>query len=91
LFVFVYRAPIEDRPPRKLSVASVFKRLWISRRDPMTKRPYAVTKSPTRIWLLGLAAQIAISASAAAQSPQAAGSPQPPLMDRQKEVALAGL
>src|SRR5712664_2550853 len=41
-----------------------------------------------RICLLGLAAQIAVSAPAAAQSTQAAGS-QPPLMDRQKEIALA--
>jgi hypothetical protein len=44
--------------------------------------------SPIRICLLGLAAQIAVSASAAAQStPAAAG--QPPLMDRQKEITLA--
>ena len=42
-----------------------------------------------RICLLGLAAQVAMSASAAAQSTQAAGSQQPPLMDRQKEIALA--
>jgi hypothetical protein len=55
----------------------------------MNKRPYPVTSSPTRIWLLGLAAQIAISASVAAQSPQTAGSLQPPLMDRQKEIGLA--
>ena len=41
------------------------------------------------ICLLGLAAQIAVSASAVAQSTQAAGSQQPPLMDRQKEIALA--
>ena len=49
----------------------------------MTKKPYAIT-----IGLLGLAVQIAVSASAAAQSTPAAGS-QPPLMDRQKEIALA--
>ena len=55
----------------------------------MIKRPYAVTVALIRIWLLGLAAQITISASAAAQSPQAAGSQEPPLMDRQKEIALA--
>src|SRR5262245_14648931 len=42
-----------------------------------------------RICLLGLAAQVAVSASAAAQSAQAAGSQPPPLMDRQKEIALA--
>ena len=42
-----------------------------------------------RICLLGLVAQIAVSGSAAAQSSQAAGSQQPPLMDRQKEIALA--
>jgi hypothetical protein len=41
------------------------------------------------MWLLGLAAQIAVSASAAAQSTQAAESQQPPLMDRQREIALA--
>ena len=43
---------------------------------------------PIRICLLGLTALIAVSLSAAAQSTQAAGS-QPPLMDRQKEIALA--
>jgi hypothetical protein len=42
-----------------------------------------------RLCSLGLAAQIAVSASAAAQSTQAGGSQQPPLMDRQKEMALA--
>ena len=42
-----------------------------------------------RICLLGLAAQIAVSGSAAAQSSQAAGIRQPPLMDREKEIALA--
>ena len=42
-----------------------------------------------RICLLGLAAQVAVSASAAAQSARAAGSQPPPLMDRQKEIALA--
>jgi len=42
-----------------------------------------------RICLLGLAAQIALSASAAAQSTQAAASQQPPLMNREKEIALA--
>src|SRR5262250_1662390 len=47
------------------------------------------TSSLIRICLLGLAAQVAMSASAAAQSTQAAGSQQPPLMDRQKEIALA--
>jgi hypothetical protein len=43
----------------------------------------------TRICLLGLAAQIAVSAPVAAQSTQVAGNQQPPLMDRQKEIALA--
>ena len=37
----------------------------------------------------GRSAQIAISMSAAAQSTQAAGNPQPPLVDRQKESTLA--
>jgi hypothetical protein len=41
-----------------------------------------------RICWLGLAAQLAVSAPAAAQSPQAAGQ-QPPLMDRETEIALA--
>jgi len=50
----------------------------------MTKQPYAIT-----ICLLGLTALIAMSASAAAQSTPAAGSQQPPLMDRHKEIALA--
>jgi len=39
--------------------------------------------------LLGLVAQIEVSASALAQSAQTAGSQQPKLMDRQKEIALA--
>ena len=55
----------------------------------MINGPYAVTVALIRIWMLGLAAQIIISASAAAQSPQAAGSQEPPLMDRQKEITLA--
>jgi hypothetical protein len=42
-----------------------------------------------RICLLGLAALIYVSSSAATQSTQTAGSQQPPLMDRQKEIALA--
>ena len=37
--------------------------------------------------LLGLAALVGLSAPAMAQSPPAAG--QPPLMDREKEIALA--
>lgn len=37
----------------------------------------------------GLAAQIAVSASAAAQLTQAVGSQQPPITERQKEIALA--
>jgi hypothetical protein len=41
-----------------------------------------------RIYLLGLAALFAGCGSVAAQSTQAAGN-QPPLMDRQKEIALA--
>src|SRR6266851_4683078 len=59
------------------------KRLETRRKELMTKKPYAIT-----ICLLGLAAQLAVSASAAAQSTQAAEG-QPPLMDRQKEIALA--
>src|SRR5262249_55621268 len=41
------------------------------------------------ICLLGLAAQVAVSASAAAQSKQDDGRQLPPLVDRQKEIALA--
>ena len=42
-----------------------------------------------RVRLLGLAAQIAMSASGGAQSTQAAAGQTPSLMDRQKEIALA--
>jgi len=55
----------------------------------MTKKPYAVTVSLIRVCLLVLAAQIAASAPAAAQSMQPAGTQLPPLMDREKEIALA--
>ena len=41
------------------------------------------------IFLLGLAAQMALSALASAQSAQASASQQPALMDRQREIALA--
>ena len=49
----------------------------------MKKRTYI------RMCLLSLVSQIAISPSVAAQSTQAAGNLQTPLMDRQKEIALA--
>jgi hypothetical protein len=55
----------------------------------MTKRPYAVAVSLIRVCLLGLAADVAVSASAAAQPAQNADAQKPPLMDREKEVALA--
>ena len=55
----------------------------------MTNSPYAVTVSPIRIGWLGLAIQVAVLASAAAQPPQASGGQEPPLMGRQKEIALA--
>lgn len=55
----------------------------------MTIRPYEVTASPIHIWLLGLAIHTAISASAAAEATQAAGSQERALMDREKEIALA--
>ena|SRR5215475_6912923 len=45
--------------------------------------------SLTRVCFIGLAVQIAGSGSAAAQSTQTTGSLQLPLMDRQKEIALA--
>ena len=48
-----------------------------------------VSMSLIRVCLLGLAAQMAIGASGAAQSTQAAASQTPSLMDRQKEIALA--
>src|SRR5215471_5035752 len=41
-----------------------------------------------RIWFW-LAVLVAVSGSAAAQSSKDAGSQQPPIMDRQKEIALA--
>src|SRR5260370_41963503 len=53
----------------------------------MTNKPYAIIMLLLRICVL--AAQIAVSPSAAAQSTQVAGSQLPPLMDRQKEIALA--
>ena len=46
-------------------------------------------KGMRHIFLLGLAAQIALSALASAQSAEASGRQQPTLMDRQKEIALA--
>ena len=49
----------------------------------------AVFISLMRMCLLGLAGQVAMGTSAAAQSTQAATSQTPPLMDRQKEIALA--
>jgi hypothetical protein len=55
----------------------------------MTRTPYAVAVSMMRICSLGLAAQIAASVPAAAQSPQTAGGQQTPLMDRETEIALA--
>jgi hypothetical protein len=82
------RVPIEIGRRQKMSVAGPLKRRGTSRRYPMTNRPYSVAVSTMRICSLGLAAQIAVSAPAAAQSPQAAGQ-QPPLMDRDTEIALA--
>jgi hypothetical protein len=41
------------------------------------------------IWMLGLAGQMAVSASTVAQSTQSGGGQQPRLIDRQKEIALA--
>jgi hypothetical protein len=48
-----------------------------------------VKKRMKRIFSLGLAVQMAVSACAAAQSTQAAECQQPPRMDRQRETALA--
>ena len=53
----------------------------------MTNKSHAITISLFRIGVL--AAQIAVSPSAAAQSTAAAGSQQPALMDREREIALA--
>lgn len=72
-----------------MSADAPVQRLATSGSDPTTKRPYAVTMSVIRIFWLRLTAHVAMSVSAAAQSTQAAGSPQPPLIDRQKEIALA--
>jgi hypothetical protein len=52
----------------------------------MTKRPYAITPFIPGFCVLVLAAHIAVDASAGAI---VAGTGQPPLMDRQKEIALA--
>jgi hypothetical protein len=49
----------------------------------------ALAKAAGPICLLGLAVHILLSACAVAQSPQASTNPQTPLMDRQKEIALA--
>ena len=54
----------------------------------MTKKSHALGISSSNTWLLGLAAQMLMIMSAAAQS-QPAASQQSPLMDRQKEIALA--
>jgi hypothetical protein len=48
-----------------------------------------VKKRVTSICILGFAAQLAVGASALAQSAQAAGSQVPELMDRQREITLA--
>jgi hypothetical protein len=53
----------------------------------MTNKSYAITTSLIRIGVL--AAQIAVSPSAAAQSMPAPGSQQPALVDREKEIARA--
>ena len=55
----------------------------------MTSRPYKVPASVTHIFLLGLAVHAAVGVSAAAQSTQAVGIQEQPLMDREKEIALA--
>jgi hypothetical protein len=52
--------------------------------DGFTRSPAGSARPPVR-----RSAQIAMSVSAAAQSTQVAGGPQPPLIDRQKESALA--
>jgi hypothetical protein len=64
-----------------------------ARAEPRLKRPrmssLALAEHPWGICFLMLAAQLVVSASAAAQSTPAAGNQSPPLMDRQKEIALA--
>jgi hypothetical protein len=55
----------------------------------MRKRHYAVAVSLIRVCLLGLAVDVAVSASAAAQPAQNASAQKPPLMDRDKEAVLA--
>lgn len=49
----------------------------------------AMGRAAACICLFGLAVQIVLSACAVAQSPQALSNQQTPLMDRQKEIALA--
>lgn len=53
----------------------------------MTNQSYAIATSLIRIGML--AAQIAVSPSAAAQSTPVTGGQEPALMDRGKEIALA--
>src|SRR5262245_15477385 len=55
--------------------------------DLMTNKSHAIIMSLFRIGML--AAQIAVGPSAAAQSTAGAGSKQPALMDRDREIALA--
>ena len=73
--------------PKKLSAAASFKRLEGRRTELMTNKSHAITISLFRIGVL--AAQIAVSPSAAAQSTAGAASQQPALMDREREIALA--
>ena len=58
-------------------------------RKTLVRSGYVPVNGLIRICVLGLAAQIAATVSAAAQSTQAAASEPPPLMDQQKEIALA--
>jgi len=51
--------------------------------------PVAVGGAAVRVCLLGLVFQMALGSCAVAQSPQASTNQQTPLMDRQKEIALA--
>src|SRR5215467_1430471 len=73
-------------PEKKLSAAASFKRLEGRRTELMTNKSHAITISLFRIGVL--AVQIAVSPSAAAQSTAGAGSQQPALMDREREIAL---
>ena len=55
----------------------------------MTIKPHTLPISRTQTFVLALAAMIIVGVSARAQAVAPSSSLQPPLMDREKEIALA--